>query len=419
MATVSLQYPSARVPALLALTPAPPPYTRQIPAVATYPTNDNLRVTLQDLTATAHDFTAQNALSEEIGRLSIAALTIDQAFHDVGRKLAEATREQHRCVDLYQTCSDLEAQWSQHHRTYQQLLWRSRQAAGEARGAVDEFCEIILPSLRDPAVALGGKQEILREQMEELRDRSKTSEGLSQEFVDFGRTLDTYISDFSQIVEGIGLLDQNEKVRILVNRLRPAKHTMDTICEEVKQLAWKFTGDVVMTGVAILLAVVAPMWWARLAEAVVAGMDGYCAKDSCVQLWDGLRRREGKYPILRYCSTFLRMVSQVATREYNIIKSEYDAEQGRLNQMVKLESTLHDSRPVVHDVTTKLGAFATVWAAITADLRSIEVALSFSNPSSQLFIRRIERLERLYGYLSQALRHYQVTVRLPESQSAD
>lgn len=50
--------------------------------------------------------------------------------------------------------------------------------------------------------------------------------------------------------------------------------------------------------------------------------------------------------------------------EYEVVKAEHDLERACLNQMVNLESTLHDSRPLVQEVTTKLGIFASVWAAV-------------------------------------------------------
>jgi len=54
----------------------------------------------------------------------------------------------------------------------------------------------------------------------------------------------------------------------------------------------------------------------------------------------------------------------VAVAEYEEVKAEYYLERACLSQMVKLESTLHDSRPLVQEVTTKLGIFANVWAAV-------------------------------------------------------
>lgn len=58
------------------------------------------------------------------------------------------------------------------------------------------------------------------------------------------------------------------------------------------------------------------------------------------------------------------MDDQVAVAEYEAIKAEYDLEKACLSQMVKLETTLHDSRPLVQEVTMKLGIFASVWAAV-------------------------------------------------------
>ncbi|KAF9229015.1 hypothetical protein BS17DRAFT_217452 [Gyrodon lividus] len=360
----------------------------------------SLQTTLQALTDTARDLPAEKALCDEIETLCRATLAIDQAFYEIGQRLSQATNEQQKRVELYETCRDLETRWNQHHETYKQLLWRSRQVAGEAQCAVDDFCEVFLPCLCDPDVTLAERRQLVRDQIEELEDRSNTSQGLTQEFLNFGRTLDTYIADFDRAVEGLGRGEQTERVRVLKERLRPAKAAMDAVSEEVKELGWKFAGDVVMTGIAVLLSIVAPTWWEKLSGTVVIGIDAFNAKNSGIRFLEALRRRE------------------LVVKEYKAIKNEYDLEQACLSQMVKLESTLHDSRPVVHDVTTKLGAFANVWAAISADIRTIKNALSYAeNPSSKLFVRRVQRLEKLYGYLSRALRHYQVTVRLPESRA--
>ncbi|KIJ14101.1 hypothetical protein PAXINDRAFT_169936 [Paxillus involutus ATCC 200175] len=107
---------------------------------------------------------------------------------------------------------------------------------------------------------------------------------------------------------------------------------------------------------------------------------------------------------------------EAAAREYNTIKNELNLEKACLNQMVKLESTLYDARPVVHDVTMRLGAMANVWAAIAADIRQIvyhSQSCGETRTSEKLFVQRVQRLEALYGCLSEALRYYQVTVWLP------
>ncbi|KAF8838121.1 hypothetical protein BDN67DRAFT_972033 [Paxillus ammoniavirescens] len=125
--------------------------------------------------------------------------------------------------------------------------------------------------------------------------------------------------------------------------------------------------------------------------------------NSGFQYLEGLRKRES------------------AVREYKAIKNEYDLEHACLRQMVNLQSTLDDARPIVHDVTTKLGAFASVWAAITADIGALQESLSYvRNPNSKvrkLFSARVQTLENLYGCFSEALRYYQVTVRLPLSKT--
>lgn len=54
----------------------------------------------------------------------------------------------------------------------------------------------------------------------------------------------------------------------------------------------------------------------------------------------------------------------MAVTEYEAVKADYDFENASLGQMMKLESVLNDARLLVADVTTKLGLFASVWAAV-------------------------------------------------------
>ncbi|KAF8838123.1 hypothetical protein BDN67DRAFT_972037 [Paxillus ammoniavirescens] len=138
------------------------------------------------------------------------------------------------------------------------------------------------------------------------------------------------------------------------------------------------------------------MWSEKLAEPIK--INALNVKNSGTQLLHALRKCEA------------------ATREYNTIKSEFNLEKACLDQMVKLESTLYDARPVVHSVTMKLGAMANVWAAIAADIRQIvyhSQSCGETQTSEKLFVQRVQRLEALYGCLSEALRYYQVTVWLP------
>jgi len=73
-------------------------------------------------------------LRNDIEELCSATLTIDTAFKDIGEKLSQVTKEQMK-RERYKTCYDLETRWKQHHKTYKQLLWRSREVAGRAQFA--------------------------------------------------------------------------------------------------------------------------------------------------------------------------------------------------------------------------------------------------------------------------------------------
>ncbi|KAG6375763.1 hypothetical protein JVT61DRAFT_2613 [Boletus reticuloceps] len=234
------------------------------------------------------------------------------------------------------------------------------------------------------------KQEIIREQIKVLQDTSQPSQNLCQEFLDFGRALDTYIAEFSRVVEELAMSEQSKRVDGLEERLRSTRDAMEVVSREMKELGWKFAADIAVTGIALLLALVIPAMWEKLIDVAAIGIDYMNVKRSGMQFLEARRR----------CDS--------AVTEYEAAKAEYELEKACLGQMAKLESALQDSRPLIQEVTTKLGIFASVWAAITADIRKLKNSLQRADDAMS------PRLERMYGYLSQALRHYQVTVLLPQ-----
>ncbi|KAF8437633.1 hypothetical protein L210DRAFT_2338149 [Boletus edulis BED1] len=385
---------------------------RQPPAQPPFIMNANLREALWDLADVAPDLPAEEALRVEIERLSTATLIIDQAFCDIRRRLSDVSKEQNKSVGLYDTCQTLETQWRGHHTTYRNLIWRSREFAGDAQAVVDDFRELVLPALRDQNRTVAEKQEIIRGQFEVLQRISQPSQNLCQEFLDFGRALDTYIAEFSRAVEGLTIGEQSEKVDGLRERLHNARDAMEAVSRELRELGWKFAAEVAVTGIALLLAFVVPTCWATLVCGTVSEVTRPKQQLTCLHPQGfAIKFKDVARSGPRLFGAWRRF-NLVAT-EYEAIKAEYELERACLNQMVKLESAFHDSRPLVQEVTTKLGLFASVWAAITADIRKLKISLECAeDAASPLFILRVQRLERMYGDFSQALRHYQVTVRL-------
>ncbi|KIK94661.1 hypothetical protein PAXRUDRAFT_435047 [Paxillus rubicundulus Ve08.2h10] len=222
--------------------------------------------TLQAPTYITHELPAESVLYNDIEQLCNATLTIDKAFYDIGQKLTQATKEQKKCVELYKICYDLETRWKQHHDSYKKLLWRSREVAGKAQFAVDDFLKVFLPCLRNSSTTLPERQQLVQRYIQKLQEGSETSQNLSQNFLDFVGTLESYIADFSRAVEGLGFREQTEKCRILESKLHPAKAAMDCVFKEVRELGWKLAKDVVVTGITLVLSIVAPMWSEKLAE---------------------------------------------------------------------------------------------------------------------------------------------------------
>ena len=89
--------------------------SRQTAAQTRFTPDTNLRATRQDLTDVSRNLPTEEALCLEIEKLCTAALTIDEAFYNIGRRLSDASKVQDKRVDLYDTCHTLETQWNEHH----------------------------------------------------------------------------------------------------------------------------------------------------------------------------------------------------------------------------------------------------------------------------------------------------------------
>ena len=88
-------------------------------------------------------------------------------------------------------------------------------------------------------------------------------------------------------------------------------------------------------------------------------------KRSGLQFLEARRQCNCRFPqIYAPSNNSPKLVDQVAITEYEAIKAEYDLERTCFGQMMKLESTLHESRLLVQEVTAKLGIFASVWAIV-------------------------------------------------------
>ncbi|KAG9317997.1 hypothetical protein JVU11DRAFT_57 [Chiua virens] len=400
MATVYIRHQDGKSKYLI---PAVDPWqnSRQAVNLTTYtPPSTNLRAAFQDLTNVPRDLPTEEALRLEIEKLGAATLDIDQTFYEIGGRLSDVSKQQNKRVDLYDTCCALEAQWKEHHRTYQRLLWRSRELAGKAQATVDEFREIVLPLLRGEDTR-DEKEVIIQEQLRALERESEPSQQISQDFLDFSDTLDKYIKEFSRTVEGLEIGLQSQKVADLKERLFSARSVMEVVSRDVKELGWKFASDIAVVGITLLLAYVIPSLHERF-----AGISEVTAAAAAVTI----NYTNVKHSGLKFFEAWGRYHITVA--RYNDVKTEYDIENACLGQMEKLDATLQDAMPLVQEVTARLGIFATVWAAIRADIQQVQNWLGrAADPSSRVFIQRVQKLEQLYGYLSQALRLYQVKVK--------
>ncbi|KAI0069788.1 hypothetical protein K474DRAFT_1670680 [Panus rudis PR-1116 ss-1] len=78
----------------------------------------------------------------------------------------------------------------------------------------------------------------------------------------------------------------------------------------------------------------------------------------------------------------------------------------------ELKAGLENSQGNFDIIITRLGAFATVWATIRADIQAIEEKLEYAHNTGSwtLMHGRLNTAAKLYAALGKALRQYQISV---------
>ncbi|KAI0073969.1 hypothetical protein K474DRAFT_1710251 [Panus rudis PR-1116 ss-1] len=345
------------------------------------------KVVMDKLSATVSTPASNQKLIDEINALAQFTLDIEEAMggiSDTFRKIELGDVSPALKADV----QGLTETWTKHRETYVQLLWESRKVAGAAQGAADDFAGNFITFLGEESTPLDEKKKEIENTLEKLTRDEKQATAMSQGFSNLQKSIKDFQKDWATIVGKYNIDDMNDKAKQL-------QETIDKLTEELAELAAKIQKLAIALGVlsasaAITgaLGFICPLFWiGTLVLALGAGVDAVLLK----QAQDAYSETEG---------------------QLNQKKAELTTLLADIAAVQELKAGLENNKGNFDIIITRLGAFATVWATIRADMQAITEKLEYAHNTGSwtLMHSRLNTAAKLYAALGQALRHYQIAV---------
>ncbi|TCD67846.1 hypothetical protein EIP91_011908 [Steccherinum ochraceum] len=328
---------------------------------------------------------SEGELMAEIDALANAALEVDSSFDHISALFNKVKLSGVR-PELVKDVNDLTNTWSTHHRTFTALVWKSREVAGTAQAAADDFAKDFITFLADDDVTLTEKKDEIKNYMEKLVRDEKAAEGMSQGFTDLKKNVDGFQTEWQRIIDKYKLDVIAKKIADLDKVIADLHVTLSDL--NIRNLAIALGVVGAATGISFALGFICPAFWIGTLFGVVGvGVTAVLLKKAVAERDDvegQITRKEKE-----------RAVEQATLAAVKELKAGLDASQGDFNV-----------------ICTRLGTFAKIWATIRADLQAIEEKLDFAHgtESKALFKSRLNTAAKLYAQLGKALRRYQVVV---------
>ncbi|KAH8105147.1 hypothetical protein BXZ70DRAFT_1061763 [Cristinia sonorae] len=143
---------------------------------------------------------AEQDLIHEIDALAGAALEVDGSFDNI-MALFRKIKTSGARPDLIKDVDSLMSTWSKHHHTFTGLLWESREVAGKARGAADDFSKDFITFLGDDDVSIAEKKEEIVSYMNKLERDKESSQEMSQGFTDLEKDIQAFQVEWKRIID--------------------------------------------------------------------------------------------------------------------------------------------------------------------------------------------------------------------------
>ncbi|KAI0080796.1 hypothetical protein K474DRAFT_1769049 [Panus rudis PR-1116 ss-1] len=345
---------------------------------------------MQTLTSKIKD--GNQDVLDEIKKLAQATFDIEQAFNDVStifRKIQLGNASQ----GLKDDVQSLTNKWNEHHNTYVQLLWDSRQVAGSAEAAADDFAGDFATFLGEVDVPIDEKKQEITNYINKLTADEKEAADMSQGFSDLQKNIGLFKQDWQKIVDSYSLDDMNAQAAQLEEDLKSLNETLNQLASKLETLTNVMIGLGVVAGASLALGFVCPFFWIATLVAVLAMFTDRTLMLSTQSAYD-------------------QTAAEIEDKKKQLATLMAD-----MAAVQELRAGLEDSARSFDTIMTKLTVFANVWAMLRTDIQEIANELEFANSSATWLTMhdRLNTAAAMYSALGNALRQYQISVN-PDNQ---
>ncbi|THH31266.1 hypothetical protein EUX98_g2922 [Antrodiella citrinella] len=330
---------------------------------------------------------SEQALVNEIDALAGAALEVDTSFDNITACFKKIKTSGAR-PELIKDVNDLMSTWQAHHNTFTNLLWESRQVAGKAQGAADDFAKDFITFLADDDVSLAEKKDEIKNYIGKLTEDEEASKHMSQGFTDLEKNVQAFQVEWKRVIDKYKLDAISARIAELDGIIANLETALNDLNDKIKALAISLGVLSAATGVTAALGFICPWFWIG----TLLGLIGVGVTAALLK----------------------KAMDERTTVEADIARNKADRamEEATLAAVKELKAALDASQGDFNVICSRLGAFAHVWATIRADIQAIEEKLDYAHgtESKALFRARLNTAAKLYATLGKALRRYQVVV---------
>ncbi|KAK7683299.1 hypothetical protein QCA50_013561 [Cerrena zonata] len=348
-------------------------------------------------------------LLAQVKKLSEDTLSIDASFDDISRRLANL-REANIPDKFVTDIQRLSTAWEGLHSTYSDLLWQSRDVAGDARVSADDFSQIFISEvLMNSQVSLIEKQAAIQEYRETTEKDKKKAMDMVDGFKRLGNRVDVFCKDWEDII-------QHNHLHRFFWRHRHCEEQIAELTTTVRSMKVKIVAMSLAVGVVAVAAGVLALFFVIDGNAEALGTAGV---GTIILTRSPLSVINSILPQLLAIPAdlmFKGLRTQIADRKSKVekiekLKVERDSDEGGLRD--------------IKNIVSKLNGIASVWSCITADLKEIEGQIRNATLNTQhqeywraAFNKRLATIQENYANLGEIFREYQIAVNLDHIKAA-
>ncbi|KAK7683323.1 hypothetical protein QCA50_013585 [Cerrena zonata] len=323
----------------------------------------------------------KQTLIDQVRQLSSDTHSIDVSFSNISIRLQQLAQSK-LPPDAHIAITQLSDQWKRHYERYNQLIWKSRDMAGDARVIAQDFANVLIDTiLLQPSVSLQEKKEAIGDYVKFLAKDKESTRDLVNGFNLLAVDVTTFCEEWEDVIV---------RHRLLRFSFRSKEHEekISTLNRSLKKAKIKVVSMSIILGFLVAAA-------GAGAVAVLCAMHG--TPGISVGTLAGIPVRF----VLKHLKTALSEKKDLAQQLRDMTSDREDS-----------EKDLADIR----NIASKLGGIASIWGCIQADLKFIEglVERALNTPnyeSMRLALEsRLSLVRSSYMDMAEIFREYQVAI---------